>query len=39
MPMTRSGNLTLTLGAGEQIALTHFNTYNHSPIFSVRLRF
>jgi hypothetical protein len=32
-------HLTLTLGAGEQIALTHFNTYNHSPIFSVRFRF
>ena len=31
--------LRLTLGAGEQIALTHFNTYNHSPIFTARLRF
>ena len=31
--------LALTLAAGEQIALTHFNTYNHSPIFSARLRF
>jgi hypothetical protein len=31
--------LTLTFGAGEQIALTHFNTYNHSPIFTTRLRF
>ena len=31
--------LVLTLGAGEQIALTHFNTYNHAPIFSGRLRF
>lgn len=39
IPMTRSGSLALTLGAGEQIALTHFNTYNHSPIFTVRLRF
>jgi hypothetical protein len=42
IPLRRSGGvvpLTLTLGAGEQIALTHFNTYNHSPIFSVRLRF
>ena len=28
-----------TFGAGEQIALTHFNTYNHSPIFTTRLRF
>jgi hypothetical protein len=32
-------HLTLTLAAGEQIALTHFNTYNHSPIFSARLHF
>jgi hypothetical protein len=31
--------LRLTLGAGEQIALTHFNTYNHAPIFTARLRF
>lgn len=31
--------LVLTLGAGEQIALTHFNTYNHAPILSGRLRF
>ncbi len=34
-----SDRLSLTLGAGEQIALTHFNTYNHSPIFTGRLRF
>jgi len=39
IPMTRSGSLLLSLSVGEQIALTHFNTYNHSPIFSVRLRF
>jgi len=39
IPMTRSGNLALSLSVGEQIALTHFNTYNHSPIFAVRLRF
>ena len=32
-------HLTLTLAAGEQIALTHFNTYNHSPNFSARLHF
>ena len=31
--------LSLTLGAGEQIALSHFHTYDHSPVFSVRLRF
>ena len=42
IPLNGSGGvvrLTLTLGAGEQSALTHFNTYNHSPIFSVRFRF
>ena len=31
--------LLLTLGAGEQIALTHFHTYDHAPIVSCRLRF
>ena len=31
--------LAITLGAGEQIALTHFHTYNHSPVFTFRLRF
>lgn len=36
---SRAVRLTLTLAVGEQIALTHFNTYNHSPIFSARLRF
>jgi len=42
IPLKRSGGvvrLALSLAAGEQIALTHFNTYNHSPIFSVRVRF
>jgi hypothetical protein len=42
IPLTRSSGavkLTLTLAAGEQIALTHVNTYNHSPIFSARFRF
>lgn len=29
----------LTLGLGEQIALTHFKTYDHAPVFSARLRF
>ena len=29
----------LTVGVGEQIALTHFSTYNHAPIFVARLRF
>ena len=39
---TRPGapnRLSLTLGAGEQIALTHFNIYNHSPVLTARLRF
>ena len=31
--------LVLTLGAGEQIALTHFETYNHALVFTSRLRF
>jgi len=42
IPLKRNNGavrLALTLAAGEQIALTHFNTYNHSPIFSVRFRF
>lgn len=33
------GRLGLTFGAGEQIALTHFNTYNHALIFTARLPF
>jgi hypothetical protein len=36
---TTRDKLAITFGAGEQIALTHFNTYNHSPIFTFRLRF
>lgn len=31
--------LSITLGAGEQIALTHFNTYQHALVLSGRLRF
>ncbi len=31
--------LALTIGGGEQIALTHFHTYNHSPVLTMRLRF
>lgn len=31
--------LGLTFGAGEQIALTHFNTYNHATILTVRVPF
>lgn len=38
-PKGKGDILSLTLGAGEQIALTHFNTYNHAPIFTARLRF
>lgn len=34
-----SERLVLTLGAGEQIALTHFNSYNHALVFTSRLRF
>lgn len=34
-----ANRLSLTLGAGEQIALTHFNTYNHAPVLTARLRF
>lgn len=33
------GRLGLTLGAGYQIAATHFHTYNHNLIFTVRLPF
>ena len=35
----RPGRLGLTFGAGEQIALTHFNTYNHATILTLRLPF
>lgn len=33
------GRLGLTFGAGEQIALTHFNTYNHATIITARIPF
>lgn len=44
LPLIRGSNggrdvLALTLGAGEQIAVTHASTYNHAPIFTARLRF
>jgi hypothetical protein len=29
----------LTVGAGEQIAVTHYHQYNHAPVFSVRFPF
>lgn len=35
----RGDVLAITLGLGEQIALTHWNTYNHAPIATARLRF
>jgi hypothetical protein len=31
--------LSLTFGAGEQIAVTQFHTYNHGLIFTSRLAF
>jgi hypothetical protein len=36
---TAPAPLLFTVGAGEQIALTHFNTYNHAPVITGRLRF
>ena len=41
IPLSRGRDeaLRLTLGAGEQIALSRASTYNHSPIFTVRVRF
>jgi hypothetical protein len=33
------GRLGLTFGAGEQIALTHFHTYNHGVVLTVRVPF
>ena len=38
-PKGSSDRLSITLGAGEQIALTHFKTYNHAPVFTCRFRF
>jgi hypothetical protein len=35
----RPGRLGLTFGAGEQIALTHFHTYNHGVVITVRMPF
>ncbi len=44
IPLTRSaggkpGRLGLTFGAGEQIAITHFHTYDHALIFTARMPF
>jgi hypothetical protein len=33
------GRLGLTFGAGEQIAVTHFNTYNHATVITARIPF
>ena len=43
IPLRRSasgepGRLGLTLGAGEQIALTRFHTYNHALVITTRHR-
>ena len=35
----KPGRLGLTFGAGEQIALTHFHTFNHSIILTMRMPF
>jgi hypothetical protein len=35
----RPGRLGITCGAGEQIVLTHFHTYNHAIVLSLRLPF
>ena len=35
----KPGRLGLTIGAGEQIALTHFHTYNHGIVLTARIPF
>ena len=35
----KPGRLGLTFGAGEQIALTHFHTYNHATVMTLRMPF
>ncbi len=35
----KPGRLGLTFGAGQQIAVTHFHTYNHSTVITVRMPF
>jgi hypothetical protein len=35
----KPGRLGLTVGAGQQIALTHFHTYNHATVITVRMPF
>jgi hypothetical protein len=34
-----SGRLGLTFGAGEQIAVTHFHTYDHATVLTLRVPF
>ena len=35
----KPGRLGLTFGAGEQIAVTHFHTYNHALVITTRIPF
>ena len=35
----KPGRLGLTFGAGQQIALSHFHTYNHATVLTVRFPF
>jgi hypothetical protein len=35
----KPGRFGLTFGAGQQIALTHFHTYNHATVITMRLPF
>jgi len=35
----KPGRLGLTFGAGQQIALTHFHTYNHATVLTLRIPF
>jgi hypothetical protein len=38
-PSGKPGRLGLTFGAGEQIAVTHFHTYNHALVITTRVPF
>jgi hypothetical protein len=33
------GRVLMALGAGFEIAVTHFHTYNHAPVLTVRFPF
>lgn len=35
----KPGRLGVTFGAGEQIAVTHYNTYNHATVITARIPF